>query len=270
MRTPSHLRLQYCCALFVVSLSAVSLTGCNQMSSRQANLNGRIYYATGNYTAAAREFNRATIDDPRNPDYAYNLAAARKKQGRIAEAERAYRQALHLKPTHQPSYHGLASLLKEQNRLAEAQQLLQSWVAIEPYKAEPYVELAWLQRESGDLAGAEQTLRHALAKQPNHATALAHLGQIYQDKGQTAQAMAMYRRSLHRRWFQPEVHSRIASLEEQQNVNRSIQARFANQQMVPYNSYVNPQFAAEQSGTQQPMPAAKGPVASNPDPAHLK
>ena len=141
------------CALLLLLLS-----GCNWLSGRSANQVGQVYYRFGNYTAAANEFHRASIDDPRNADYQYNLAAARKKQGLIAESENSYRRALAINPGHQPSYHGLAAIMKQQGRTPEAIALMQSWVGSEPYRTAPYVELAWLQRESGDLAGATQTL----------------------------------------------------------------------------------------------------------------
>jgi tetratricopeptide (TPR) repeat protein len=274
MRTLSHSLRLFCCALF--PFLAVAMTGCNLMSSRQANLTGKLYYAAGNYTAAAHAFNRASIDDPRNADAAYNLASARRKQGRIADAEQGYRQALQINPDHQPSYHALATVMKDQNRHAEAQNLLQSWVAIKPGKAAPYVELAWLQREMGDSAGAEQSLTRAINVQPNHPTALAHLGQLYHDSGQSGRAVAMYQRSLHSRWYQPEVHSRLASLKNLRGPRQSSGTKLASRNLVPHPSYLDPRFAQGQPGipnpsTTHPTPVKpRGPVANNADPAHVR
>jgi tetratricopeptide (TPR) repeat protein len=198
----------------VCALLLVTLSGCNWISGRSANHVGQVYYAFGNYTAAAHEFHRAAIDDPANADYLHNLAASRKRQGLISAAEQNYRRAIAANPGHQPSYHGLASLLKQQGRGPEAIALMESWVGSEPYRTAPYVELAWLQRESGDVAGATHTLQRAMQVQPNNPTVLAHLGQIYQDSGQHATALAMYQRSLYSNWYQPEVHSRIAALQQ--------------------------------------------------------
>lgn len=243
----------------VCGLLLLSLTGCNWLSGRSANDVGQVYYAFGNYTAAAYEFRRASIDDPANADYLHNLAAARKRQGMIAASERYYRQALAVNPGHQPSYHGLASLLKQQNRTPEAIALMQKWVGSEPYRTAPYVELAWLQRESGDIAGATHTLQQAMQVQPNNPTVLAHLGQIYQDSGHTATALAMYQRSLYSNWYQPEVHSRIAAL----------QHRPEGTTRIVYG--VPPYYAAPTTSVAVfPAPAA-GMIAaeSNADPAHV-
>src|SRR5437588_748520 len=83
---------------------------------------------------------RAAANDPWKVDYIHNAAAAMKRQGDVAGAERMYRQALAVDPGHQPSYHGLALMLKEQGRSSEAAELLQGWVEQQPYSAEPYIE----------------------------------------------------------------------------------------------------------------------------------
>ncbi len=238
-------------AMFSLAGLSLSIAGCNWLSSQHANNTGQVLYKFGNYTAAAHEFHRAAIDDPNNADVFHNLAAARLKQGNMAAAETAYRQAIQVNPGHQPSYHGLASLLKQQNRHGEALAMLETWKAAEPYRTAPYVETAWLQREMGDTMGATQTLQTALRVQPNNATVLSHLGQIYQDSGQRETAVAMYQRSLYGNWYQPEVHSRLAALQERPTM------RTASGMYPPVSRY-----------GMIPTPAT-GVTAFNADPAHV-
>lgn len=205
-RWQSTLRTLCLCGLAVWSV------GCNHMHGWSTNRAGMRAYKDGNYAAAKDLFQKSLYDDPHNADYAHNLGAALKKTGDTAGAEHAYRHALLLDPSHQPAHHSLALLLTEQGRLQEAKDLAQMWADTEPYLPESHIELAWLQREMGDFAGAEQSLKNALRIAPNHDIATAQLGDLYRAMGQNDRAVAMYQRSLHTNWFQPQVQSRLATL----------------------------------------------------------
>ncbi|MBM81352.1 MAG: hypothetical protein CMJ78_12285 [Planctomycetaceae bacterium] len=233
--------------------AVIALSGCHIMSGHAKNETGALYYEQGNFTAARQYFQQAVLDNPENPDYIHNLASAIRKQGDMVTAERTYRHALNMRPSHQPSYHSLATLLVQQNRGTEAVDLMSAWADTQPYTAEPHVELAWLKREMGDMAGAEQSLRTALQVEPGNHIATAHLGQLYQDTGQGTRALAMYQRSLHNNWYQPEVQSRVAQMG--QSPTRLV-ARPVN---TPMGSYYGPyQFAApagpRRVSLQHPLP----------------
>ncbi|MEX0724690.1 MAG: tetratricopeptide repeat protein [Planctomycetaceae bacterium] len=200
-------------ALFHLGLSLILLSGCSRSSGYLMNQSGTSYFERGQYAWARGDFERAVADQPDNADYIHNLAAAMKKQGDLAGAEQTYRRALTVDPSHQPSYHSLAQLYMETGRDGEAIALAQEWTDIEPYKAEPFVEMAFIQREMGDTVGAEQSLQSALRANPRHPKALAHLGQVYQDSGRTDQAAALYQHSLAQQWYQPEVQSRLVTLQ---------------------------------------------------------
>ena len=189
------------------------LTGCGSVNGYVMNDSGRAYYDRGNYAMARHEFQRAVFDDPDNADYLANLASAMVKQGDIQGAERTYRQALHVNPMHQPSYHGLASLMVSQNRNAEAHDILDTWAKTQPYSAPAHIEMAWYYRQAGNQQMAAQSLQQALRAEPRNSTALAQMGQLHQDSGQLAQATAYYQRSLSNDFYQPEVQSRLSTIQ---------------------------------------------------------
>lgn len=196
-----------------VALSS-TLCGCGTASGFAMNETGRGYFKSGNYTAAAAAFSRATLDDPSNPNYAYNLAKAMHKQGNLTAAEHQYRRALAIDPRHQPTYNGLASLMQESGREAEANGLLSSWAATQPHLPAAHIELAALQRKQGDLGAAEQSLRQALSTDPTNTIALAHMGELMQQKGDTTNAASYYRQSLAKNPFQSRVESRLAAVSQ--------------------------------------------------------
>lgn len=236
----------------LVALAVVGfLAGCNSTNGYLNNTVGMSAYKSGNYTLARDEFQRAVYNNPRNASYMHNLAAAMKKQGDAAAAEQTLRKALVTDPQHQPTYHSLAMLLKEQNRSPEAIDLMQGWSDQQPYNSDAQVELAWIKRESGDMAGAEQALQQALRVKPNDPIATAQLGQLYQDTNQPERAVAMYRRSLYTRWYQPQVQSRLSQLER-----NGVRSYASNQPLAGPGS--GPTMSYTQSGSsfaQFPLPS---------------
>ncbi len=190
----------------------VLMSGCCCTSGWIMNNSGMGYYQKGNYSMARGEFQRAVIDDPKNPDYRHNLAMSMQKQGDMASAEQVLRHNLSVDPMHQPTYHALTQILVSQQRTGEADLLLSEWRDTQPYVPEAYIEQAWFQHETGNKMAAEQNLQQALRLKPNHPVALAQLGQLYHETGQADQAASYYQRSLLSRWNQPEVHSRLATL----------------------------------------------------------
>jgi tetratricopeptide (TPR) repeat protein len=204
-------------ALVVCALAA---TGCSNIASQAANVEGVRLYQQGNYQQASDRFQQAIAQDPRSPEGYYNLAASLHKTGTLynrpadlQQAENLYNQCLERDPNHTECYRGLAVLLNETGRQPDAFKLLNGWSAAAPKSPEPKIELARLLEEVGQAEQAKAQLVDALTIDPHNARALTALGRLRDQSGDHLQALANYQRSLALNRFQPEVAARVAQLQ---------------------------------------------------------
>ena len=195
-------------------------TGCSNLQSQAANVEGVRLYQQGNYQQASDRFQQAIAEDSSSPDGYYNLAASLHKTGTLynrpddlRQAENLYNQCLERDATHTECYRGLAVLLKETGRQSDAFTLLNNWAQAAPDAADPKVELARILEEVNQPDQAKAQLVEALAVDPHNARALTALGRLRDQSGDHTQALANYQRSLSLNRFQPEVAARIAQLQ---------------------------------------------------------
>jgi tetratricopeptide (TPR) repeat protein len=108
----------------------------------------------------ACEAYRRTLElDPAHADAAINLGCLQHGRGRLADAERHYRQALAARPDATACFN-LAVVLEDQRRDAEARRAYESALAADPACAEAHFNLASLCERAGQRAAA---LRHLTA-----------------------------------------------------------------------------------------------------------
>jgi tetratricopeptide (TPR) repeat protein len=203
-----------------VAIWCLAASGCSNVASQAANVEGVRLYQQGNYQQATDRFQQAIAQNPASPEGYYNLAAALHKTGTLynrpsdlQQAEILYNQCLERDPNHAECHRGLAVLLTETNRQADAFRLLNSWASASPKSPEPKIELARLLEESGQVEQAKAQLVEALTVDPHNARALTALGRLRDQSGNYAQALADYQRSLAVNRFQPDVAARVAQLQ---------------------------------------------------------
>lgn len=204
----------------MVALCLIVSSGCSNIQSQAANVEGVRLYQQGNYQQASDRFQQAIAQNPRSPEGYYNLAASLHKTGTLynrpadlKQAENLYNQCLERDPNHAECYRGLAVLLTETGRQPEAFNLLNHWAANSPKSAEPKIELARLLEESSQPEQAKAQLVDALTIDPHNARALTALGRLRDQSGDHMQALANYQRSLSENRFQPDVAARVAQLQ---------------------------------------------------------
>jgi tetratricopeptide (TPR) repeat protein len=126
------------------------------------------------------------------------LAAAQShhRAGRLAEAEKLYRQVLTADPFHAASLHQLAQLASQIGRHEEAEELIKCAVAVAP--AEPLYHLTQgnLLQATGQLKDAAASYRAAIALAPDMVDAHNNLGVTMQRQGRLEEAAACYRRAV--------------------------------------------------------------------------
>lgn len=197
-----------------------AVAGCGGFAAQGLNAEGVRLFDQTRYPEAMQQFQRAVDQDPQNADGYYNLAAAYHRlalvNGRpadVAQAERYYYLCLDRNPEHRECYRGLAVLLAQQSRAEEAFRLLQGWADRRPNSAEPKIELARLHEEYGDRKGAKQELADALLVDSANPRALAAMGRLRELDGDRAQALNNYQQSLAADQFQPDVATRVATIQ---------------------------------------------------------
>lgn len=156
---------------------------------------------------------------PINPPKAYgNLGSVLSSQGRVEEAEAAFRTALSYRPNMAEVHYNLGILLHGQGQEDEAIQSYQLAVRFRPSLALAHLNLGTLLASRGRTEEAEEVLvrcsrldgsgvKDPRTHESTRVSALLHLGRIYADRGEHAKAVEAYSRAVAIRpaHYQPQV-----------------------------------------------------------------
>lgn len=123
-------------------------------------------------------------------------AARHHAAGRVADAERLYRDILAVAPRHADSLHRLGVILHQQGRHAAAAELLRKAVAENADAAPYHAHLGLVLAALGRLDDAIACCRTAVALDPGLADAHNNMGVMLARLGRLAEAAACYRRAL--------------------------------------------------------------------------
>jgi protein O-GlcNAc transferase len=132
-------------------------------------------------------------DFPPSPDQAFAQAAAHHQAGRLAEAERLYRQVCAADPGHFAALHRLGVVAHQLGR-PDAADLLASAVALRPEVAEAHNDLGVVLGARGRFAEAAAAFERAVALRPDYAEAHNNLAAALRRLDRIEEAAVHYQR----------------------------------------------------------------------------
>jgi tetratricopeptide (TPR) repeat protein len=187
---------------------------------------------------------------------ALNVAVKHHQQGDLREAERIYRQILHVDPHHvgalhllgliahqvgkndmaidymtqavrlNPNYHeahnNLGIVLKKQGRVAEAVTHHQQALSLRPDWAEAHNNLGLALKEQGRLEEAIACFQRAIRQRPNYAEAHNNQGNALMVQGKLHEAIGCYQEAIRQRPNYADAHNNLGiALKEQRKLDEA-------------------------------------------------
>jgi len=126
----------------------------------------------------------------------YNHGNQFQAKGNLAEAERAYRQALALTPSDAQAWSNLGCVLWRMGRLPEAESCLTRAIGLSPKLAAAHNNLGGVLEAMGRLEEAGDHYRSAIAADPNQAQPHCNLGAVLHRLGKFDEAKVQHARAL--------------------------------------------------------------------------
>jgi tetratricopeptide (TPR) repeat protein len=126
----------------------------------------------------------------------FAAALAHHQGGRLAEAEKLYRQVLAVDPRHADALHYLGVVALNRSRAQEAVDLIGKSLAANKRNAEAHYHMGLAYAALGRFEEVEKHNRRAVSLKPDHAQAHLNLGNAQNALGRKADAAASYRRAI--------------------------------------------------------------------------
>jgi protein O-GlcNAc transferase len=126
----------------------------------------------------------------------YESGVSHHKAGRLAEAEKIYRQILAAKPNHADALHLLGVVTGQAGQLDAAVTLIRQAIAVSPTNAAYYGSLGNALQDRWQPDDAIGAFRTAIRLRPAFAEAYNNLGNVLRDTGQLDEAIASVREAI--------------------------------------------------------------------------
>ncbi len=142
----------------------------------------------------------------------FGAAVRNHQSGRLADAEKLYREILARDPAHVGSLHFLGLLAHQTGRNAEAADLIGRSIARDPAIPDGHYHMGLVRSALGRHDAAAAHFAKAIALRPDHAEAHMDLGTARKRQGRPDEALASYRRALELRPDAAQIRYNLANL----------------------------------------------------------
>ena len=131
-----------------------------------------------------------------NSEQILRNASSAHKEGRLAEAEKGYREVLRKKPGWGPVLNALGTVLLDQCRPDKARKVFEKAAELRPAYLPACYNLAMLKQQEADYRGAIRMYRSILERQPGFGHAWNNLGIAYREIGEPDEALSCFRKAV--------------------------------------------------------------------------
>lgn len=133
---------------------------------------------------------------PGSPLLWYNLGYSLRERGDLADALRAYRDAVQLAPRYTEALASIGDINAQLGQPAEALRSYREALALEPNNPGFLINEAMVLEQTGDTPGAEQGFKHAIAAAPRDSAAYVDLGALYVQQSRLEDAIACFGKAI--------------------------------------------------------------------------
>ncbi len=148
-----------------------------------------------------------------DPQKILQFAVSMFQNGRLVEAERAFRDVLLRQPANAPALQLLGVTYHQMGKADEATACLTQAIEIEPDYAEAHHNFGLIWSERGDNSNAQECFRAAIAAKPDYADAHLNLGNMLAASGELAAAREAFKAAIEHAPENTNTYGNLASLE---------------------------------------------------------
>ncbi|MGA2440074.1 MAG: tetratricopeptide repeat protein [Tepidisphaeraceae bacterium] len=181
------------------------------MTLQQQFESGLSHHQAGRLAKAQRIYRQVLAQQPDHADALHLLGVLAAQAGRLDAAIDLIRKAIVICPTNPPFYNSLGNALKAGGRLDEAIASYRQAILLRPDLAGAHGNLANALRDKGQLDEAIACYRQAIRLKPDFADAHNSLGIALRAKGQLDEAIASYRLAVRLKPDRAEAHSNLGN-----------------------------------------------------------